>query len=81
MHNAKRSEEERLQAREELEEKLEKLKKGTPIRDIEDAISNHVKQLCQKMTCYLQSDEVRRRFCTWSENDLPTLTIVTKQMS
>ena len=71
MRNAKRNGEERLQAREELEEKLEKLKQGSPIRDIEDAISDYVKQLCQKMTCYLQSDEVRRKFCTWTENDLP----------
>ena len=71
MRNAKRNGEERLKAREELEEKLEKLRKGTPIRDIEDAISNHIKHVCQKMTSYLQSDAVRHRFCTWSDKDLP----------
>ena len=71
MHNAKRNVEERLKAREELEEKLENLRQGTPIRDIEDAISKHIKHLCQSMTSYLQSDDVRQRFCTWSDKDVP----------
>ena len=71
IRNAKRNGEERLKAREELEEKLENLRQCTPIRDIEDAISNHIKHLCQKMTSYLQSDDVRHRFCTWSDRDLP----------
>ncbi|KAL9963714.1 hypothetical protein ACROYT_G027248 [Oculina patagonica] len=71
MRNAKRNEEDRLKDRKEAEDKLEKLKQGIPIRDIEDAISNHVKHLCQKMTSYLQLDDVRYRFCTWSDKDLP----------
>ena len=66
MRNAKRNGEERLKAREKLKEKLENLRRGTPIRDIEDAISNHIKHLCQSMTSYLQSDDVRQRFCTWT---------------
>ena len=71
MRNAKRLGEERLKVREELEVKLEKLKKGTFIREIEDAIANLVKNLGKEMTSYLQSDEVRFRFCTWEENDVP----------
>ena len=73
MRNAKRNEEERLKAREELEEKLQNLKQGTPIREIEDAISNHVKHVCQKMTSFLQSDGVRYRFAKWSDKDLPRI--------
>ncbi|KAJ7392749.1 hypothetical protein OS493_010404 [Desmophyllum pertusum] len=60
MRNAKRNGEERRKAREELEVKLDKLKQGTPIREIDDAISNHVKHLCGKMTSYLQSEDVRK---------------------
>ncbi|KAJ7392751.1 hypothetical protein OS493_010406 [Desmophyllum pertusum] len=71
MRNAKRNGEERRKAGEELEVKLDKLKQGIPIREIEDAISNHEKNLCRKMTSYLQSEDVRGRFCTWSAKDLP----------
>ncbi|KAL9963718.1 hypothetical protein ACROYT_G027252 [Oculina patagonica] len=73
MRNAKRNQEERLEARKEVEEKLNKLKQGITIRDIEDAISDHVTHLRQEMTTYLQSDEVRRRFCTWSDKDMPDI--------
>ena len=71
MRNAKLNGEERLKAREELQEKLVKLKQATPIQGIEDAISNHVTDLRQKLTSYFQSDDIRHRFCTWSEKDLP----------
>ncbi len=73
IRNAKRNGEERIKAREEIEEKLEKLKQGIPIRDIEDAISNHVEHIRVKMTSHLQSDDVRSRFCTWSDKDLPNI--------
>ncbi|KAL9963713.1 hypothetical protein ACROYT_G027246 [Oculina patagonica] len=73
IRNAKRNEEERIKVREEVEGKLEKLKQGTPIRDIEDTISNHVEHIRQKMTSYLQLDDVRHRFCTWSDKDLPPI--------
>jgi len=71
MRNAKRNGQERLKVREELKVKLEKLKQGILIQEIEDAISNHVRNLCERITSYMKSDEVRRRFCTWEENDLP----------
>lgn len=71
MRNAKRNGEERRKVRKQLEVKLEKLKQGTSIREIEDAISNHVRTISQKMTSYLQSDEVSSRFCRWDEKDLP----------
>ncbi len=73
IRNAKRNQEERLEARKEVEEKLKKLKLGISIRDIEDAISNHVTHLRQEMTSHLQSDEVRRKFCTWSDKDMPDI--------
>ena len=71
MRNAKLNGEERLKAREELQEKLAKLKQATPIQGIEDAISNYVTDLSEKLTSYFQSDDIRHRFCTWSEKDLP----------
>ena len=71
MRNAKRNRQERVKAREQLKVKLEKLKKGIFIQEIEDAISIHVNNLCEKITSYMRSDEVRRRFCTWEETDLP----------
>jgi len=73
MRNAKRNGQERLKIRQQLKVKLEKLKKGIFIQEMEDAISNHVKNLCEKITSYMKSDEVRRRFCTWEENDLPNI--------
>ena len=73
MRNAKLNGQERLKVREELKVKLEKLKQGKLIQEIEDAISNHVRNLCERITSYMKSDEVRRRFCTWEENDLPCI--------
>ncbi|XP_022802296.1 uncharacterized protein LOC111339834 [Stylophora pistillata] len=71
MYNAKRNKEERLKAREELDEKLSKLKEGNPIREIEGAIILYVKQVEQELASYLQTDEFKRNFCRWTENPLP----------
>lgn len=73
MRNAKRCGEERLKVREELEVKLEKLKQGTFIREIEDKIEDLVKKLGDELTSHFQSAEVRLRFCTWEEKDLPNI--------
>ena len=72
MKNAKRKKEERLKARKELDEKLSKLKQGTPIQEIEDAIASHVKQVLTKLESYLQTEEFKRNFVWWTEDDLPT---------
>ena len=71
MQNAKRNKVERLKAREELDEKLSKLKQGTFIRKFEDAITSYVKQVQEKLASYLQSEEFRRKFFRWTEDDLP----------
>ena len=71
IQNAKRNKEERLKAREELDEKLSKLKQGTPIREIEDAITSYVEQAQIKLASYLKTEEVRRKFFRWREDDLP----------
>ena len=71
--NAQRNREERLQAREEVEKRLEKLKQGNFIRDIDDAFSDHVKRLSGRLKSFLQSDDVKKAFCTWTEKDLPRL--------
>ena len=71
MRNAKLNEEDRLKIRKELTVKLEKLKRGISVREIEEAISNNVKSLCRLLTSYFQSEEVMRDFCTWQEKDLP----------
>lgn len=71
--NAKRNREERLKDREEVESKLERLRQGNPIRKIEDAFSEHVKGISRRVRSYLQSDDVRRAFCTWTERDLPII--------
>ena len=71
--NAQRNREERLQAREEVEKRLEKLKQGNFIRDIDDAFSDHVKRLSGRLKSFLQSDDVKKAFCTWTEKDMPRL--------
>ena len=71
IQNAKRNKEERLKAREELDEKLSKLKQGTPIREIEDAITSFVEQAQIKLASYLKTEEVRSKFFRWTEEDLP----------
>ena len=71
IQNAKRNKEERLKAREELDEKLSKLKQGTPIREIEDAITSYVEQAQIKLASYLKTGEVRSKFFRWTEEDLP----------
>ena len=71
MQNAKRNKVERLKAREELDEKLSKLKQGTFIRKFEDAITSYVKQVQEKLASYLQTEEFRRKFFRWTEDDLP----------
>ena len=73
LKNARRSRQERLQAREEVRVKLEKLKHGNPIREIEEAFSSHVKRISERVISYLQSDDVRSAFCTWTEKDLPQI--------
>ena len=73
MRNAKRSEEERLKVREGLEVKLEKLKQGTFIREIDNKIEDLVTKLGHELTSHFQSAEVGLRFCTWEENDLPNI--------
>ena len=73
MQNAIRNKEERLKAREELEEKLSKLKQGTPIREIEDAITSYVEQAQIKLASYLKTEEVRSKFFRWTEDDLPEM--------
>ena len=72
MKNAKRKKEEHLKARKELDEKLSKLKQGTPIQEIEDAIASYVKQVQTKLESYLQTEEFERKLSEWTEDDLPT---------
>ena len=73
MKNAQRNQEERHKAREEIQVKLQKLRQGITIREIEEAFSDHVKNISRHVTLYLQSDDVRRTFCTWTEKDLPQI--------
>ena len=58
---------------EEVESKLERLRQGNPIREIEEAFSDHVKRISGRVRSHLQSDDVRRAFCTWTERDLPII--------
>ena len=71
--NTKRSREERLRAREEVESKLERLRQENPISEIQEAFSDHVKRIAGRVISYLQSDDVRRAFCKWIERDLPKI--------
>ena len=71
--NTKRNREERLKDREEVESKLERLRQGNPISEIQEAFSDHVKRISGRVTSYLQSDDVRRAFCRWTERDLPKI--------
>ena len=71
--NIKRSREERLKAREEVESKLERLKQGNLLSEIQEAFSHHVKRISGRVISYLQSDDVRRAFCKWTDRDLPKI--------
>ena len=71
MQNAKRTKDERLKARKELDDKLSELKQGTPIREIEDAITSSVNQAQIKLASYLQTEEFRTKFFRWTEDDVP----------
>ena len=71
--NTKRNREERLQAREEAESKLERLRQGNPISEIQEAFSDHVKRISGRLISYLQLDDVRRAFCKWTERDVPKI--------
>ena len=73
MKNAQRNQEERHKAREEIQVKLQKLGQGIAIQEIKEAFSDHVKNISRKVRLYLQSDDVRRAFCTWTEKDLPPI--------
>ena len=71
--NYKRNGEERLQAREEVESKLQRLRQENFIPEIQEAFSKHVKLISGRVTSYLQSDDVRSAFCKWTERDLPKI--------
>ena len=73
VHNAKRTREDRLKAQRDDEVKLKKLREGASIKETEEALSRHVKNISEQVRSYLQRDEVRRAFCTWEEKDLPQI--------
>ena len=71
--NTKRNRDERLKAREEVESKLARLRQGNPVSEIQEAFADHVKRISGRVTSYLQSYDVRRAFCQWTERDLPKI--------
>ena len=71
--NTKRNREERLKAHKEVESKLERLKQGNLLSEIQEAFSHHVKRISGRVISYLQSDDVRRAFCKWTEKDMPKI--------
>ena len=73
IQNTQRSRNECLEVREELNELLQKLEKGSHIHEIDDAIHFHEEELCKELTSYLRSEEVQKKFCDWSEKDLPVI--------
>ena len=73
VNNAKRTQEDRLKAQKDVEVKLQKLKDGAFIRETDEALSKHVKNISAQVKSYLQQDEVRSAFCTWEEKDLPQI--------
>ena len=73
VNNAKWTQEGRLQAQKDVEEKLEKLKDGASIKETDEALSRHVENISAQVKSYLQQDEVRSAFCTWEEKDLPQI--------
>ena len=73
VNNAKRTREDRLKDQKDVEVKLEKLKDGASIKETDEALSRHVKNISAHVKSYLQQDEVRSAFCTWEEKDLPQI--------
>ena len=71
VNKAKRVREDRLKDQKDVEVKLKKLKDGASIKETDEALSRHVKNIAAQVKSYLQQDEVRRAFCTWEEKDLP----------
>ena len=73
IQSTQRNRKECLEVREELNELLQELEKGSQIHEIDDAIHFHEEELCRKLTSYLRSEEVQKKFCDWSEKDLPVI--------
>ena len=71
--NSKRNREERLKARKEVESELGELRQGNDISEIQKVFSDHVKHISGRVISYLQSDDVSRAFCKWTERDLPKI--------
>ena len=73
VNNAKRIREDLLKDQKKVEVKLKKLKDGAFIKETDEALSGHVKNISAQVKSYLQQDEVRSAFCTWKEEDLPQI--------
>ena len=73
VNNAKRIREDLLKDQKKVEVKLKKLKDGASIKETDEALSGHVKNISAQFKSYLQQDEVRSAFCTWKEEDLPQI--------
>ena len=73
VRNAKRTQDDRLKAQREVEVKLKKLREGASIKETDEALSRHVKNISEQVRSSLQRDEVRSAFCTWEEKDLPQI--------
>ena len=73
VNEAKRDREDRLKAKKDVEEKLDKLRQGSFIKKTEEALSKHLSNISQQVKSYLLRDDVRSEFCTWEEKDLPEI--------
>lgn len=73
LNKAKRNQEERLKAQQDVEVKLEKLRQESLIKETEEALSKHLNNISQKVVSYLLQDDVRSAFCTWEKKDLPQI--------
>ena len=71
--NAKRNREERRKAQQDVEKKVDKLRRGSFIKETEEALSKHLNNISEQVRSYFLQDDVRSAFCLWKKSDLPQI--------
>ena len=73
VNNAGRNREERRKAQQDVEKKLDKLRRGSFIKETQEALSKHLNNISDQVRSYFLQDDVRRAFCLWEKKDLPQI--------
>ena len=76
IQSTQRNRRECLEVREELNELVQELEKGSHIHEIDDAIHFHEEELCRKLTSYFDLKKFRKNFAIGPKRTCLLLVIV-----